>query len=59
MATKNRRFSISVDDETFAQIDTFHHENRFRSRSIAVLELIKLGLKEIEKNGYQHSPKEK
>ena len=49
MATKKQRYMISVDDEMFKAIEDFRFERRFQTRSEATTELIRLGLKEIEK----------
>lgn len=49
MATKKPRYTVSVDDELFQQIENFRFENRFQTRSEATVELIKLGIKQLEK----------
>lgn len=48
MATDKPRYTVSVDDELFKQIEDFRFENRFQTRSEATVELIKLGLKQLE-----------
>lgn len=44
MATDKPRYSITVDDELFQQIEDFRFNNRFQTRNQATLELIRLGL---------------
>lgn len=48
MATDKPRYTVSVDDELFKRIEDFRFENRFQTRSEATVELIRLGLKQIE-----------
>lgn len=48
MATDKPRYTVSVDDELFKKIEDFRFENRFQTRSEATVELIRLGLKQIE-----------
>lgn len=49
MATDLHRYSISLDDDTFEQIENYRYDNRFPTRSSATVELIKLGLEALEK----------
>lgn len=49
MPTKKPIISIVLDDETLKKIEDFQFENRIQSRSKALNELIKLGIKEMEK----------
>ncbi len=44
MATNRPRYTVSVDDELFKQIEDFRFEQRFNTRSEATVELIRLGL---------------
>ena len=48
MATNRARYTVSVDDEMFQQIEDFRFENRYQTRSDATVELIRLGLRVIE-----------
>lgn len=48
MATDKPRYTVSVDNELFKKIEDFRFENRFQTRSEATVELIRLGLKQIE-----------
>ena len=56
MATDKPRYTISVDDDLFQQIEDYRFENRFQTRSEATVELIKLGLAQIRK---EHNPSKK
>lgn len=49
MPTEKPRFTIIANDEIFKKVDDFRFENRYLSRSAAVLELIRLGLEAVEK----------
>jgi len=44
MATNRARFTVSVDDDMFQQIEDFRFDRRFSTRSEATVELIRLGL---------------
>lgn len=49
MPTEKPRYCITVDDELLKRIDDFRFENRYASRSAATLELIRLGMEQLEK----------
>lgn len=49
MSTKKPRYTVSVDEDLFRQIEDFRFENRFPTRSKATEQLIKLGLDALEK----------
>lgn len=49
MATDRPRYTVSVDNELFQQIEDFRFEHRFQTRSEATVELIRLGLKALKK----------
>lgn len=49
MPTEKPRVSVTLDDELLKKIDDYRFENRIMSRSLALNELIKLGLEELEK----------
>ena len=55
MATDKPRYTVSVDDDTFKQIEDFRFDYRFPTRSGATAELIRLGLEKLKeeekKNG--------
>lgn len=48
MATNRARYTVSVDDKMFQQIEDFRFERRFQTRSEATVELIRLGLAALE-----------
>lgn len=49
MPTEKPRYTVIVDAELLKRIDDFRFENRYTSRSAATLELIRLGLEQLEK----------
>lgn len=49
MATDRPRYTVSVDNELFQQIEDFRFEHRFQTRSEATVELIRLGLEQLKK----------
>ena len=49
MATEKPRFTVSVDFQLFQQIENFRFEHRFQTRSEAIVQLIRLGLEDLEK----------
>lgn len=49
MATDKPRYTVSVDNEMFQQIEDFRFERRFQTRSEATVELIRLGLEQLKK----------
>ena len=50
MATDRPRYTVSVDNELFQQIEDFRFEHRFQTRSEATVELIRLGLESLKKS---------
>ena len=48
MATNRPRYTVSVDNELFEQIENFRFEHWFNTRSEATVELIRMGLKALE-----------
>lgn len=48
MATKKPRYSITLDDEMFKEIEDFRFEHRYPNRNQATIELIRLGLKVVK-----------
>lgn len=44
MATDRPRYTVSVDNDLFHEIEDFRFEYRYQTRSEATVELIKLGL---------------
>ena len=49
MATDKPRYSITVDEELFKEIEDFRFNNRFATRNQATIELIKKGLESLKK----------
>lgn len=49
MATNKPRYTVSVDNDMFNEIENFRFENRFQTRSEATVELIRLGLEQLKK----------
>lgn len=47
MATTKPRYTVSVDDELFKQIEDFRYKNRYATRSQATCELIR-GLESVK-----------
>ena len=58
MPTEKPRYCITVDEELLKKIDDFRFENRFVSRSAATVELIRLGMKQLEKESNDASKAE-
>ncbi len=56
MPTVKPRFTVIVDEDMLKAIDDFRFENRYASRSAATLELIRLGLRELEKERTPSEP---
>lgn len=59
MATDKFRYTVSVDDDLFQQIEDFRYSRRFQTRSEATAELIRLGLKALEeeqRDGQKEAP---
>ncbi|MCI7790588.1 MAG: ribbon-helix-helix domain-containing protein [Lachnospiraceae bacterium] len=44
MPTDKPRFSLTVDEETLELIDNFRYENRYPTRSEAIIALVRMGL---------------
>ena len=57
MATDRPRYTVSVDNELFQQIEDFRFERRFQTRAEATVELLRLGLESLKKE--QQTPREK
>lgn len=49
MSTDKPRYTVSVDDDLFKQIEDYRFENRFQTRSEATVELIRRGLEAVKK----------
>ncbi|WP_312427059.1 hypothetical protein [Lacrimispora sp.] len=49
MPTEKPRYTITLDEEMLKKIDDFRFENRFANRTQATLELIRIGMEQLEK----------
>ena len=49
MATDKPRYSITLDEELFKEVEDFRFERRYQTRNQATVELIRIGLAEIKK----------
>ncbi len=49
MATDKPRYSITVDEKLFEEIENFRFENRYTTRNQATIELIRKGLQSLKK----------
>ncbi len=45
MSTNRPRYTVSVDNELLREIEDFQYENRYKTRSSATVELIRLGIR--------------
>jgi len=57
MATKKPRVMVTLDDETMAMVIEFQNANGYPDRSMAMHELIMLGLAAMEKEEADPTPK--
>ena len=57
MATTRPRYTVSVDDELFKEIEDFRFKNRYATRSEATVELLKLGLKALQEQMQKENEK--
>lgn len=48
MPTEKPRYTVTVDEALLKRIDDFRFENRYPSRNAATLELIRLGIEQLE-----------
>ncbi len=49
MATDRARYTVSVDEDLFRQIEDFRFEHRYQTRSEATVELIRRGLEQLKR----------
>lgn len=49
MPTDKPRYTIIVDEDMLEEIDNYRFENRFKSRSAATLDLIRIGIEQLKK----------
>ncbi len=57
MATEKSRYTVSVDNDMFQQIENFRFEHRFQTRSEATVELIRRGLETLKDEKAEEKPK--
>jgi len=57
MATTKPRYTVSVDEDLFQQIEEFRFENRYQTRSEATVALIRLGLQQLKQEKEQENTK--
>ena len=53
MATDKPRYTVSVDNEMFQEIENFRFEHRYQTRSEATVELIRRGLESLKREQQQ------
>lgn len=49
MATNRMRYTVSVDNDMFQAIEDFRFSRRYQTRAEATVELIRLGLEQLQK----------
>lgn len=49
MATNKPRYTVSVDNDMFREIENFRFKRHYQTRSEATVELIRLGLEAVKK----------
>lgn len=58
MSTDRARYTVSLDDELFKQVEDFRFERRYQTRSEATAELIRLGIEQLKsENAAQKAPR--
>lgn len=58
MATEKPRYSITLDEDMFQEVEDFRFEQRFQTRNQATIELIRLGLEQLKKAEKKEKKKE-
>ena len=58
MGTDKARYTVSVDQKMFQEIEDFRFENRYQTRAEATVELIRLGLQTAKEKKNQKSRKD-
>lgn len=49
------RFTVSVDSDLYEKINTFQHENRMKSQTQAIAEILKIGIQAITEENQDSS----
>lgn len=57
MPTEKPRITVVVDDDMLRDIEDFRFENRYPSRSAAMVELIRLGIEQIKREQAEKAEK--
>ena len=50
MSTEKPRFTLTIDEDLLAEIDNFRFEKRYPNRTQAILELLRRGIAQVERN---------
>lgn len=58
MSTDRARYTVSLDEELFQEVENFRYENRFPNRSTATVELIRRGLEAVKKEKAEQQTEE-
>lgn len=58
MGTDKARYTVSVDQKMFQEIEDFRFENRYQTRAEATVELIRLELQTVHEKKNQKSRKD-
>lgn len=55
MATQKPRYSITLDEDMFEEVENFRFEHRYQTRNQATIALIRLGLDAVREQQKQQS----
>ena len=55
MATQKPRYSITLDEDMFKEVENFRFEHRYQTRNQATISLIRLGLDAVREQQKQQS----
>lgn len=55
MPTQKPRYCITVDEDMLKEIDDFRFDNRYNSRSLATVELIRMGLQMLKQQAAEET----
>lgn len=55
MATQKPRYSITLDEDMFKEVENFRFEHRYQTRNQATIALIRLGLDAVREQQKQQS----
>ena len=54
MSTEKPRFTLTIDEDLLEEIDDFRFERRYPNRTQAVLELLRIGIAQVERGNEEH-----